>query len=88
MKALERRQALLELLCERRYEKMANLAIIEKVNRYNKAMENAPAKMLALYLSLYVYNNSQAVIAEDWHLTRESIKNQNRLLQEYLQSSL
>ena len=28
------------------------LAIIEKVNRYNKAMENAPAKMLALYLSL------------------------------------
>ena len=64
------------------------LAIIEKVNRYNKAMDNAPAKMLALYLSLYVYNNSQAVIAEDWHLTRESIKNQNRLLQEYLQSSL
>lgn len=64
------------------------LAIIEKVNRYNKAMENASAKMLALYLSLYVYNNSQAVIAEDWNLTRESIKNQNRLLQEYLQSSL
>lgn len=64
------------------------LAIIEKVNRYNRAMENAPARMLALYLALYVYNNSQVVVADDWQLTKEHIRNQNRKLLEFLQKSL
>jgi len=64
------------------------LAIIEKVNRYNKAMEKAPARMLALYLALYVYNNSQIVVAEDWQLSKEHIRNQNKRLLDFLQKSL
>lgn len=64
------------------------LAIIEKVNRYNSAIEKASARLYALYVSLYINNNSQVTVAEDWNLTKEQIKNKNRQLLEYLQSAL
>ncbi len=55
-------------------------AIVEKVERYNKAMSTAPAKLYALYVGLYVHNNTQAVLAEDWGYTDEYIKQLNNKL--------
>lgn len=52
MKALERRQALLELLCERRYEKMANLAFEFGVSR--QTIQN---DVLELSLSYPIYTS-------------------------------
>lgn len=67
MKALERRQALLELLCERRYEKMANLAFEFGVSR--QTIQN---DVLELSLSYPIYtsvgNNGGVYVQEDYYL--------------------
>ncbi len=64
------------------------IAIIEKVNTYNKLMENAPARMYILYVSLYVHNNTQAALADDWQMTKEYVRDQNTKLCTFLQSQL
>ena len=64
------------------------LAILQKVERYNKAMENAPARLYVIYVSLYVNNNSQTALADDWGFTREYIKDLNQKLIEYLKSAI
>ena len=67
MKALERRQALLELLCERRYEKMANLAFEFGVSR--QTIQN---DVLELSLSYPIYtsvgNSGGVYVQEDYYL--------------------
>lgn len=45
-------------------------ALLEKIERYQKAMQNAPARLLDLYISLYVQNRSQAALAYEWNYTR------------------
>ena len=64
VKALERRQALLELLCERRYEKMANLAFEFGVSR--QTIQN---DVLELSLSYPIYtsvgNNGGVYVQEN-----------------------
>ena len=58
------------------------VAILNKVERYNAAIKAAPARLYILYISLYVKNNTQAALADDWGYTREYIKeiNQNETL--------
>ena len=66
MKAIERRQALLELLCERRYEKMANLAFEFGVSR--QTIQN---DVLELSLSYPIYTsvgNNGVYVQEDYYL--------------------
>ncbi|MEG9430570.1 MAG: hypothetical protein VZQ61_06600 [Christensenellaceae bacterium] len=75
-------------LFDRSAKTVKPLAILQKVERYNKAMENAPARLYVIYVSLYVNNNSQATLADDWGFTREYIKDLNQKLIEYLQSAL
>ena len=64
------------------------VAVLNKVEQYNAIMQNAPAKMYIIYVSLYVNNNSQAKLAENWGFTREYVKELNQKLVEYLQSIL
>jgi hypothetical protein len=59
-------------------------AIVDKVEKYNKAISTAPAKLYALYVGLYVHNNTQAVLAEDWGFTDEYIKQLNNKLCDFL----
>lgn len=59
-------------------------AIVEKVERYNKAISTAPAKLYAVYVGLYVHNNTQALLAEDWGFTDEYIKQLNNKLCDFL----
>lgn len=59
-------------------------AIVEKVERYNKAISTAHAKLYAVYVGLYVHNNTQAVLAEDWGFTDEYIKQLNNKLCDFL----
>ena len=68
--------------------KLCRLGIEEKVARYNRAMENAPAMLCVIYISLYVNNNMQAVVAEDLGYTPEYIKYQNSLLCKFLLEKL
>ncbi len=55
-------------------------------DKYNKAMENAPMKLFDLYISLYVNNNTQLVVAEDLGYVVEYVRQLNRQLYIYLQS--
>lgn len=60
------------------------IALLSKVQRYHEIMENAPARLFVIYVSLYVNNNSQATLAEDWGYSREYVKELNQQLCDYL----
>ena len=62
-------------------------AILEKVKKYNAAAENAPARMYIVYISLYINNNSQATLAEEWGFTREYIRDLNQKLVAFFQKA-
>lgn len=59
-------------------------SVLEKVERYNQAMKNAPARLFDLYISLYTQNNTQAALAYDWDFSNDYIKQLNKQLCEYL----
>ena len=59
---------------------------VEKVKAYNEAIKTAPIRLYDLYVSLYVNNNTQAVVAEDWGLTSDYVRKMNKKLYEYFVS--
>ena len=61
--------------------------VIEKVDRYNQAMKNAPIRLYDLYVTAYVNNNSLVTIADDWGLSDDYVKQLNRKLYDFLLSS-
>lgn len=63
-------------------------AVLDMVSKYNQAMQNAPARLYVLYVSLYLDNNSQTVIADDWNVTRDYINEIHDKLLGYLQGAL
>lgn len=75
-------------LFDRSSKTVKPLAIVQKVERYNTAMQNAPARLYILYVSLYIDNNTQAVLAEEWQLTTDYMKELNNKLIYFLQSAL
>ena len=75
-------------LFDRSSKTVKPLAIVHKVERYNTAMQNAPARLYILYVSLYIDNNTQAVLAEEWQLTTDYMKELNNKLIYFLQSAL
>ena len=75
-------------LFDKASSKVKPVAVLSKVERYNAVMKNAPARMYILYVSLYVNNNSQTELADQWGFTREYIKELNQKLVEYLHSTL
>lgn len=83
MKAIERRQALLELLCERRYEKMANLAFEFGVSR--QTIQN---DVLELSLSYPIYaaagNNGGVFVSEGYYIGKQYLSETQQLLLESL----
>lgn len=62
--------------------------LLKKVARYNEAMKTAPGRLFIVYVSLYVQNNSQTALADDWGFSREYIKDLNQRLVEFLQEKL
>lgn len=75
-------------LFDRSAKTVKPLAILQKVERYNTAMQNAPARLFVLYVSLYVEKNTQAALALEWQLTSDYIKELNNKLISFLQSAL
>ena len=64
------------------------VAVLQMVDRYNNSMQNAPAQLYALYVSLYIQNNSQTALAEEWGYARPYIRDLNDKLVSYLQNNL
>lgn len=60
----------------------------EKADRYNAAVRTAPPVLYDLYVSLYVFYNTQTVAAEDMDYSLSHIKRLNRQLCEFLATPL
>lgn len=58
-------------------------SILNKVDRYNQAVKDAPPQLYDLYISLYVHNNTQAALAYEWDFCNDHIKRLNKQLCEY-----
>ena len=88
MKALERRQAILELLCERRSDTFENLAFefsVSKMTIYRDVLE--------LSLSYPIYTKSGrheggVYVAEDYYLGKQYLRSEEKELLEQLSLSL
>lgn len=60
--------------------------ITEKIERYNDIIKNAPVQFYALYVGLYVSNNTQSELAEKWKVGKDFIKKLNAKLCNYLEN--
>ena len=60
--------------------------IIEKVERYNEIIKKAPVQFYALYVGLYVSNNTQSELAEKWKVGKDFIKKLNAKFCTYLEN--
>ena len=60
-------------------------AVVEKVERYNKIFQNAPARMYDLYLGLYVKGYTQEAYAYEAGYCPQHIQELNKQLVLYLQ---
>ena len=65
-----------------------SIITLNKVDKYNKIMETAPAKMYILYVELYVNNNTQSSLADEWCYSREYIQDLHTQMCEYIQKNL
>lgn len=64
------------------------IRLAETVKAYNEAVSNAKGQLYILYVALYVHNNSQMVVADDWDCSVDYVKRLNRQLLHYLQGAL
>lgn len=84
MRATERRQALLELLCERRHETMENLAFEFNVSRHTIMRD-----VLELSISYPVYtvagrHDSGVFVSDDYYLGKQYLSEEQRNVLESL----
>ena len=62
--------------------------VLSKVQRYANIVKNAPARLYVLYVSLYVNNNTQRILAEDWGFTPEYVRDMNKKLCLFIQANI
>ena len=62
--------------------------ILEKIERYNKAVRSAPPRLYDLYASLYLENNTQESLSQKLGYTIEHISRLNSQLIKHLQKTL
>ena len=65
-----------------------NNKIREKISKYNTAMENAPPKLLDVYLNLYINNLTQDALAATLNYSPQYINLLNNNLLMYLCGAL
>ena len=59
-------------------------AVVKKTDRYAQAMSNAPPRLYALFIALYVSGKTQKATAQEWQVSEWYIRNIDRKLQTYL----
>ena len=55
---------------------------------YNKVIRRGSIRFYDLYVSLYINNNTQVVVAEDWGKTSDYIRQQNKKLCDFFVKEL
>ena len=69
-------------------KELKSVALLEKVKKYNAVMEQAPANLFIVYVSLYMNNNTQEALADDWDYSQQYISYLNVKLVEFLCSQI
>lgn len=69
-------------------ELVGNNKVVDMVERYNVAMQNAPIRLYDLYTSLFVENNTQESLSNKWCYSREYITRLTKMLYQYLAATL
>ena len=64
-------------------EEIGSPLALAMVESYNKKILNAPIRLYDLYVSLYLRNNSQLVVAEDWGVSISQIALLSKQLNEF-----
>jgi hypothetical protein len=73
---------------DKAFKEVTTNTILEKVQKYNEAVNTAPSRLFDLYVSLYVKNLTQESLAFDLGYTPEYIQKQNKKLLLFLQSKI
>lgn len=75
-------------MCDEAIEYLGQNEIVKKVEKYNEIIKNAPVKLYILYYSLYVKNNTQESVSNDFCYTPEYIQMLNKQLLKFIQAKL
>jgi hypothetical protein len=75
-------------LLDKAFNEVGTNSVLNKVRKYNAAVNTAPPRLYDLYISLYVNNSTQENLAADLNYTPEYIQMQNKKLLLFLQSEL
>lgn len=62
--------------------------IVKKVKSYNLVISKAPVMLYDLYMSIYVFNNTQAAVADDWDVSFSYIRKLHEEMLGYIQMKL
>jgi hypothetical protein len=73
---------------DKAFSEIATNSVLDKVRKYNEAVNTAPPRLYDLYVSLYIKNFTQETLAADLGYTPEYIQTQNKKLLLFLQSKL
>lgn len=76
-----------KVMFDRASDCVAKNAAVELARKYNEAIGSAPPRLYDLYLSLYIGNNTQALLAEKWGYSEGHIRNLNRQLYAFFRSA-
>lgn len=63
-------------------------ALIDTVNLYNNQIRFAPAKLIDIYLSLYIHNHTQESLSAKFGCSTEYVQRLHKKLLLYLQENL
>jgi hypothetical protein len=75
-------------LLDNAFKEVTVNSVLDKVRKYNEAVNTAPPRLYDLYVSLYVKNSTQENLAADLGYTPEYIQMQNKKLILFLQTHL
>ena len=73
---------------EKAFDCVGKNAILEKVEKYNKAVLNAPPKLYEVYVALYVTAHTQKAAAEELNYSIDYISKTNGKLVRFFQKEL
>lgn len=59
---------------------VAKSTAVGLAEKYNAAIGSVPPRLYDLYISLYIWNNTQALLAEKWGYSEGHVRNLNRQL--------
>lgn len=71
-----------------RMRKIVASDVIDKAENYNTVIKSAPVLLYDLYMSLYVMNNTQQAVADDWDKSFCYIRSLHEKLLLYMQTHL